>query len=214
MKNFKAYLCALALLFSYPLCVHAYNPSLVDRCFVGLEFERQFLKPESSIALGQGISNVQTGFLKNLNGAYTAYLGYRFYDVGVRAGYTYSQNLEYYPVLYSSSSGQQIATGYVSQKSDNIFLDGLYYYQCAPCTEFKFMIGVGAMRTKFDSTLTGISAGTYETSNFEPGLRLGVGAQYQFTECLVADIMFKYQIPGNNFFKYVSSLSLGLAWYL
>lgn len=200
-------------LLTFPMLANAYNARLAERWFIGLEYERQHLEPESSISLGQGLSNVQTSFLKSMNNAYTAYFGYRFYDVGIRAGYTYSQTIEYSPVLYSSNNGQQIATGNVRQKSNNIFLDAFYYYAFASGTELKFMLGAGAMRTEFDSNLTGISAGTYTTNSFEPALRIGMGAQYQLASCLVADLMFKYQIPANNFFKYVSSVSVGLAWY-
>lgn len=188
---------------------------LFNRCFVGVEYECQFPTAFNSIAIGQGIPDVSRDFLKRSNSAYTINAGYRFYDIGFRIGYTYSQEIKYQDtILNAAADGQIMGTGYITQKSNNVFIDGIYFYKFGPCMEFKFLLGAGGMWTSFNSTLYGTYAGYYIERSFGPGFRIGVGTQYQLNSYLVGDIILKCQVPGNETFKYITSLSIGLSFFI
>lgn len=193
---------------------NAHMECLFNRYFFGIEFERQNYKAKDNIRLGVGVPNVITGFMKSWNNGYTFNVGYRFYDIGFRAGYTYNTEIKYYPTLYASTSGFELSTGYLTQTSDNIFIDGFYYFKYARRSEFKFMLGFGALRTKISSTLyTPPYNGYYFEKSFVPGFRVGVGSQYQLNNYLAADIIIKCQAPGNDFFNYMAGISIGLSAY-
>lgn len=188
---------------------------LYERFFIAGEFERQNYKAKKKLEIGEGLPLVDSSFMKSWNNGLGVNLGYRFYTVGFRIGYSHSKKIEYSPTLYDAINNSEMGRGTLSQRSDNLYIDGIYFYKYEKQSEFKFLLGTGCLWTQLKDQLTsGNYQGYYFSRSYSPGLRVGIGSQYQLNSCLVIDIMFVSQFPGNKTFKYTTAATIGLAYYI
>lgn len=188
---------------------------LYERFFIAGEFERQNYKAKKKLEIGEGLPLVNSSFMKSWNNGLAVNLGYRFYTLGLRIGYSHSKKIEYDATFYDSISEAEMGRGTLSQRSDNLYIDGIYFYKYENKSEFKFLLGAGCLWTQLKDQLTsGSYQGFYFSRSYSPGLRVGIGSQYQINSCLVVDIMLVSQFPGNKTFKYTTAATLGLAYYI
>lgn len=208
----KIYLISIAYLLAGNVSA---NECLYDRFFISGELERQNYKAKKKIEIGEGLPLVKSSFMKSWNNGYGINIGYRYYTVAFRIGYSHSKKLEYLPTFYNTIDQAEIGRGTLSQRSDNLYIDGLYFYKYEKRSEFKFLLGAGCLWTQLKDQLTaGAYQGYYFCRSYCPGLRVGIGSQYQINSRLVADIMFVTQFPGNKTFRYITAATIGLAYYV
>lgn len=168
--------------------------SLHNRTFAGLSIAR------SNYALKDDIKAYSSILGYGWNNSYGAYVGHRWQQFGVQGSAEVLQVLT--PVKVPGLE--------FKQRGANLALDGLYFLKLAENLELKSLVGVGVLISQLNNNVNNrLESWTHTTG---VGARVGTGLQYQFTDHVVGEAMVKAQLPGNNLFKNVVGVSLGVGY--
>jgi len=100
----------------------------------------------------------------------------------------------------------------VSIKNSNVYADAMGYLPIDCATDLIGSVGIGHLSTKvnYKTVAKPTSADQkFSAKATKVGVRLGVGAQYKFTENVGARVMVRYQ-QGNKIVKKMTSAGLGM----
>lgn len=139
------------------------------------------------------------GFKKNKIGM-NFFLGSRFDEnFGVELGYGF--------ITKTKEFGDDgvIAT----HKVRNMYIDALGYVPVASSVDLIGTVGVGRFKSKLESPEPEDAAFINSANKAKVGLRVGLGAQYNFCSNLSGRAMLRYQKGNKNFFKSNTSVSVG-----
>jgi opacity protein-like surface antigen len=127
------------------------------------------------------------------------FLGARFNEyVGAEVGFGFIQQVK------ANVQNNRTATNKIS----NIYADLLGYANVAPKVDLIGSVGIGMLKSK-----SSVPGATFVNQNAlnkgKVGVRLGVGAQYNFDTNWAARAMFRYQKGNTSFLKSNTSVSVG-----
>ncbi len=190
----------------------AYAVAPTDRVFVGLDIQAVELGLDKDVE--RWTMDGSNSFLKtNLTGA-SIFGGYRWQQLAFEIGITGIRQVKY--VGSAQSGSTTIVNASLDQKNYNTYLDVLYFYPLASNIELKGLVGLGVLTSEFEGNISVSDSGDIasvsgSSSESRAGLRLGLGAQYNFTNHWSTSLMYKYQW-GNDYFKSMQALALGVAY--
>lgn len=117
-----------------------------------------------------------------------------------------------YSVL-KKSHNTPVAGRTLDVKMNNPYIDAMGYLPVANDVELIGSVGVGRLSTKVENKVNGVvqplSTTNKNLAKSKAGVRLGLGAQYKFSENVGARFMVRHQ-KGNKIIKNVNSAGLGL----
>jgi opacity protein-like surface antigen len=209
MLNKKLGLAAVILSLSVSSAFATHAPK--DKWYVGVDVQGNKMNLESSMERVQ----VNGSNLKNNLAGFSLLGGYRWDCLGAEVGATYLTKKDYNGVVRSGSTIVNSAS--LSQKNYNFYVDGAYYYPLLPQLDIKAILGLGYLTTKFSGSPIvnnngTITAGNGSESYHKLGVRAGVGLQYYISNCVSANISYKYQ-TGNKIYKNMNTYALGVAYH-
>lgn len=144
------------------------------------------------------------GFEKNKMGA-NFFLGSRFDEnFGAELGYGFITKT-------TESSGDGVTA---THKVRNIYVDALGYYPVTSNTDLIGAIGVGRFKSKLaiPSPSPEATAIINSANKAKVGLRIGLGAQYNFCANWSSRVMVRYQRGNRHFLRDNVSIALGAAY--
>lgn len=125
---------------------------------------------------------------------------------GVRFNQYFGAELGFGAIAKTKSTVDGIA---ISNKATNVYVDALGYLPVAAKVDLIGAVGVG----KFSNKVTQTDEDGKSKDKFsKTGARVGVGAQYYFTDNVSARAMVRYQQANKDFQKSNTSLALGVAY--
>lgn len=148
------------------------------------------------------------GFKKNKLGA-NFFIGWRFNEnFGVELGYGF--------ITKNRESGQNNANHIVdvTHKVRNMHIDALGYAPINPCVDLIGSIGIGRFKSKLGMPSPNVNDTAFisAANKAKIGLRVGIGAQYNFCNNWSSRVMVRYQKGNKNFFKNNVSIAAGLSY--
>jgi opacity protein-like surface antigen len=167
------------------------------------------------LTLANGLERLKDNgseFFKTKRSGVSAFAGYRWDELGLELGYTFIHYTKYTGIY---TDGRSSVTGELSQLDQNVYLDAIYYYPLTNDLDLKALLGVGSLMTTFKGSLTVndsgfIARGSDSHTESKAGIRVGLGAQYYFTDSFSSNLMLKFQ-TGNDIYKHMTTLGLGFA---
>lgn len=167
--------------------------------YVGAEAQYNKLKGDKNFSnAGQSLLRK-----KNSPGA-DLFLGTRITEnFGAEVGYSVLKR------SHNNLTGGQV----VNVKMNNPHVDAIGYIPVGNDVELIGSVGLGRLSTKVDNKVNGVvtalTANDKSLTKTKTGIRLGLGAQYKFSENVGARFMVRHQ-KGNKIIKNVNSAGLGL----
>jgi opacity protein-like surface antigen len=147
------------------------------------------------------------GVLENMYTIYgvpggTIFGGYRWDELGLELGYT---------KLLNDDWGERDGWRY---KSDNVYLDGLWFYPIHKRFDLIGRAGVGVFRSKLIDRGFRASHWDYdEGTETSVGARLGIGVDYKINNHLHAGLGYTFQTNCNVIIGFLSIYSLELKYF-
>ncbi len=127
------------------------------------------------------------------------FAGYRWQDFGFQTGYTRLLNEHW--------------DGFVTYKSDNFYIDGLWFYPLNHELDFKALAGVGLFRTR-SSDFPFLDEKAWDQDNtFALGLRLGIGVDYNFLNNFSAGLSYTIQSNPNILSGSINIFAINLKYH-
>lgn len=183
---------------------------LVSGASFGMDFDPKFYAGAEAqynkLKGGTGLQNAAGQSLlrkKNSPGA-DLFLGTRITEnFGAEVGCSFLKR------SHNNLTGGQV----VNVKMNNPHVDAIGYLPVADNVELIGSVGVGRLSTKVENKVNGVvrslTADDKSLTKTKTGIRLGLGAQYKFSENVGARFMVRHQ-KGNKVIKNVNSAGLGL----
>ncbi len=177
------------------------NARSYDKVSFNLGGELSINKPSLNKSLNQDVAKALD---KNKAGA-NIFAGVRFNQYfGAELGYGFIAKTK---GNVKESDGTNVS---VTNKATNIYVDAIGYLPVATKVDLIGAVGVGRFSNKGTSSADGV---TQSGKTNKVGPRVGVGAQYNFTDNVSARAMVRYQKAGSkNFQKANTSLAVGAAY--
>lgn len=192
-----------------------------DRFFFSGEYEGQYIVPKTAVRGTSNLSEqkIQGNVFNHFNYAWSINIGYRVNLFAIRAGYTHSRNIFNNRDYIGVVSQTIVCGGEVIQKNFDVYIDTLYYFKVTELVDFKALLGVGVLRSKSNSDLQvlrefGLEHQIFSVQSTMPGLRIGVGFERELNRYFSADVILKSQIPGNELYRYLVGLSIGISAHI
>ena len=139
------------------------------------------------------------GFKKNKLGT-NFFLGARFDgNFGAELGFGF--------ITKTKESGNDGVTA--THKVRNMYIDALGYYPVTSSVDLIGTVGVGRFKSKLESPEPEDAAFINSANKAKVGLRVGLGAQYNFCSNLSGRAMLRYQKGNKKFLKSNTSVSVG-----
>lgn len=182
--------------------------------YLGLGLERTFFQGQNTgqqrVATLGNIALTPPQYAAFMTGE-SVVVGANLRCVGLEFGYTLFDSI-YYPSMVFAVFNPVKVTG--KQTGNNIFLDGILYYQFCYNFVAKLRLGAGYLTTKYTVTTNTNTNQVKNVFNDERfGFRAGLGLQWNFAKCWSTELGYVYQ-RGNDMQKNLQSIRLGINYYL
>lgn len=180
--------------------------------YAGVDYYQVWMEGKGSVTLNNTAVNGKDAFRKSYPGA-SVYAGIKFMEyVGAELGADWSKTK-----TQTTASGANSVSNKVKRNGGHLDLVGFWPVLCGK-VDLIGSLGAGLLKPKFDSSVNGVGVTT--TSKSKTVARIGVGANYLFTEMLGARVLVRWEGTSHlkaNFsntgevkpFKNTTSLTLG-----
>jgi len=170
---------------------------------------------ETGVKLGAELSlrnktsiNGAKGFEKNKLGA-NFFVGARLNkEFGAELGYGFITKTK----EAASNNANQIVN--VTHKVRNVYIDALGYFPVNACTDIIGSVGIGRYKSKLDMPTPSSQYAAFinRANKAKLGIRVGLGAQYNFCDNWSTRAMIRYQRGNKHFLRRNVSIAIGAAY--